>query len=71
MNKKKVIIINFTLDNFQVDIFEVMRGVVKKTFPPKVRKAPTHSLKQKKTLAKQEQLKREVQSMKSKGNATK
>lgn len=42
-----------------------MRDVVKKTFPARVKKS-SYSLKKKKVLAKQEQLKREVQNMKSK-----
>lgn len=46
---------------FQVDIFQAMREVIKKTFPRKIKKTPTYSLKRKKLLARQEQLKREVQ----------
>lgn len=42
-----------------------MKDVVKKTFPPRVKKS-SYSLKKKKTTAKQEQLKREVQNIKNK-----
>lgn len=38
-----------------------MKDVVKKTFPPRVKKTSSYSLKKKKLAAKQEQLKREVQ----------
>jgi hypothetical protein len=42
-----------------------MKDVVRKTFPVRIKKK-SFSLKKKKILAKQEQLKREVQNMKSK-----
>lgn len=38
-----------------------MKNVVRKTFPPKVKKIPTVSIKKKRLIARQEQLKREVQ----------
>lgn len=47
-----------------------MKDVVKKTFPARVKKS-SHTLRKKKTLAKQEQLKREVQNMKSRDSNTK
>lgn len=46
---------------FQVDIFKAIKEVVKKTFPPKIKKATVYSLKKKKLLARQEELKRDVQ----------
>lgn len=45
-----------------------MHAVIQKTFPPKVKKS-TFSLKKKKTLAKQEKLKREIQHMTKSDNA--
>jgi len=48
-----------------------MRDVVKQTFPAKVKKLPSYSLKKKKIAAKQEKLKREVQSMKIKDSTNK
>jgi len=48
-----------------------MRDVVKKTFPARVKKLPSFSLKKKKVSAKQEQLKREVQIMKNKNPTNK
>lgn len=44
-----------------------MKDVVKKTFPPRVKKS-TYSLKKKKLEAKQEKLKREVQNTKGIGD---
>jgi len=43
-----------------------MKDVIKKTFPARVKKPKTYSLKRKKILARQEELKREVQNMNSK-----
>lgn len=43
-----------------------MKDVIKKTFPARVKKPSTYSLKRKKTIARQEQLKREVQNMNNK-----
>lgn len=42
-----------------------MKDVVKKTFPPRVKKS-SYSLKKKKITAKQERLKREVQNIRKK-----
>ncbi|XP_015375353.1 PREDICTED: uncharacterized protein LOC107169912 [Diuraphis noxia] len=49
-----------------IDIFQAMKDVIRKTFPARVKKTKTYSLKKKKTLARQEELKREVQNMNSK-----
>lgn len=43
-----------------------MKNVVKKIYPPRIKKVQFHSLKQKKLTLKQEKLKREVQNIKSK-----
>lgn len=47
-----------------------MNDVVKKTFPPRFKKS-SYSFKKKKLMAKQEKLKREVQSMKSREDTSK
>ncbi|CAI6367736.1 unnamed protein product [Macrosiphum euphorbiae] len=47
-----------------VDVFQAMKDVIRKTFPPRVKKPTAYSLKRKKVMARQEKLKREVQNMK-------
>ncbi|CAH1714208.1 uncharacterized protein LOC114128544 [Aphis gossypii] len=54
-----------------VDIFQAMKDVVRKTFPPRVKKPKAYSLKKKKIIAKQEKLKREIQNMYSSKDGTK
>jgi len=46
-----------------------MKDVVKKTFPPRVKKS-SYSLKKKKLAMRQEKLKREVQNMKNVNDST-
>ncbi|XP_050532105.1 U6 snRNA-associated Sm-like protein LSm2 [Daktulosphaira vitifoliae] len=46
-----------------IDIFSTMKDVIKKTFPPRI-KTKSYSFKNKKLVARQEKLKREVQSKK-------
>lgn len=48
-----------------------MKDVVRKTFPPRVKKPKAYSLKKKKIIAKQEKLKREIQNMYSSKDGTK
>ncbi|XP_003247942.1 uncharacterized protein LOC100165287 isoform X2 [Acyrthosiphon pisum] len=51
-----------------VDVFQVMKDVIRKTFPPRVKKPTAYSLKRKKVMARQEKLKREVQNMNKEGS---
>jgi len=47
-----------------------MKDVIRKTFPPRVKKPTVYSLKRKKVMARQEKLKREVQNMNKEGSKT-
>lgn len=48
-----------------------MKKVIKQTYPPRIKKVQSHSLKRKKLTLKQEKLKREVQNIKSKDDTNK